>query len=115
MRFLPSLLAACALTLPLGALAQAPAPAQAPTPAAPSTAPSGTPVPPWAVGALPSLAPLASHLLPSVVNISTSQNAPARNAQRDRDAPEMPQLPPGSPFEEFFRDFFNRNRPPGEG
>ena len=23
----------------------------------------------------------------------------------------MPQAPPGSPFEEFFRDFFNRNRP----
>jgi predicted MFS family arabinose efflux permease len=24
----------------------------------------------------------------------------------------MPQVPPGSPFEEFFRDFFDRNRPP---
>jgi serine protease Do len=114
MRFLPSVLATCALALPLtNALAQAPAPAQ-PSAAAPQ-APAPASVPPSAVGNLPSLSPLVGHLLPSVVNISTSQNAPVRNAQRDRDMPEMPQLPPGSPFEEFFRDFFNRNRPPGQG
>jgi membrane protease subunit HflC len=52
--------------------------------------------------------PLARQLLPAVVNISTSQAAPAR-ANRP-DAPDMPQAPPGSPFEEFFREFF-RNRP----
>ena len=66
-------------------------------------------------GAPASLAPLAKRLLPAVVNISTSQAVQAR-ANRP-DAPEMPQLPPGSPFEEFFREFFNRQRPgaPGEG
>ena len=26
--------------------------------------------------------------------------------------PEMPMFPPGSPFEQFFKDFLNRNRPP---
>ncbi len=107
MRLFAPLLAALALALPMGAaLAQAPAA----TTAAPAVAPPVAPPP----TALPTLAPLVRHLLPSVVNISTSQNAPARNnAQPRQDAPDMPQLPPGSPFEEFFRDFFNRNRPPG--
>jgi serine protease Do len=61
-----------------------------------------------------SFAPLARQLLPSVVNISTTQNAQSR-ANRP-DAPELPQAPPGSPFEDFFREFFNRNRPdlPGQ-
>ena len=56
-----------------------------------------------------SFRPLARQLLPAVVNISTMQGTQAR-ANRP-DAPDMPQAPPGSPFEEFFRDFFNRNRP----
>jgi len=60
-----------------------------------------------------SFAPLARELLPAVVNISTSKNVAPRAGRPN--APEMPQLPPGSPFEEFFRDFFNRNRPPGPG
>ena len=60
-----------------------------------------------------SFAPLARELLPAVVNISTSKNVAPRGGRPN--APEMPQLPPGSPFEEFFRDFFNRNRPPGQG
>ncbi|MCC7426148.1 MAG: DegQ family serine endoprotease [Alphaproteobacteria bacterium] len=58
-------------------------------------------------GAPDSFADLAERLLPAVVNISTSQNVRGR----DRQAPDMPQFPPGSPFEEFFRDFFDRNRP----
>ena len=57
-----------------------------------------------------SFADLAANLLPAVVNISTSQSVAARN---DRGGPEMPQFPPGSPFERFFRDFMERNRPPG--
>ena len=61
-----------------------------------------------------SFAPLARQLLPAVVNISTTQAAGQARANRP-DAPEMPQAPPGSPFEEFFRDFFNRNRPAGQG
>ena len=50
-------------------------------------------------------ADLAARLLPSVVNISTTQTLEGRGGV------EMPQLPPGSPFEEFFREFFERNRP----
>jgi serine protease Do len=53
-----------------------------------------------------SFADLAEKLLPSVVNISTTQMV----KKRDR-GPEIPQFPPGSPFEEFFKDFFDRNRP----
>jgi len=52
-----------------------------------------------------SFADLASRLLPSVVNISTTQTLEGRGGV------EMPQLPPGSPFEDFFREFFERNRP----
>ncbi len=46
---------------------------------------------------------LAKQLLPTVVNISTTQTVEG-NA-----GPQMPQLPPGSPFEDFFREFFERN------
>ena len=52
-----------------------------------------------------SFADLAQKLLPMVVNISTTQTVEGRPGM------EMPQLPPGSPFEEFFREFFDRNRP----
>lgn len=81
-----------------------------------------------------SFADLAAVLTPSVVNISTTQTlgkkgAPAAPDEGDEvnpdgDAPdatpeggpdgnnglpEMPQFPPGSPFEEFFKDFFDRH------
>jgi len=52
-----------------------------------------------------SFADLADKLLPSVVNISTTQVVEGRSG------PELPQLPPGSPFEEFFKEFFDRNQP----
>ena len=58
-----------------------------------------------------SFADLAAKLLPAVVNISSSQTVTARNGQPG--GPEMPLFPPGSPFEQFFKDFLNRNRPPG--
>jgi serine protease Do len=51
-----------------------------------------------------SFADLAERLLPSVVNISTTQTL--KNPER---APDMPQFPPGSPFEEFFKDFMERH------
>jgi serine protease Do len=54
-------------------------------------------------GAPDSFADLASGLLPAVVNISTTQKVRGKR-------PEMPQFPPGSPFEEFFRDFFDRQQ-----
>ena len=52
---------------------------------------------------------LAAKLLPAVVNISTTQTLKA-----DRQRPEVPQFPPGSPFEEFFKDFLDRNMPRGQ-
>jgi len=51
-----------------------------------------------------SFADLAERLLPAVVNISATQ------VSKKRRLPEMPQFPPGSPFEEFFKDFFDRNQ-----
>jgi len=50
-----------------------------------------------------SFADLVDKLLPTVVNIATTQNVP-QQGPRLRD---MPQLPPGSPFEELFKEFFN--------
>jgi len=47
-----------------------------------------------------SFAELAEKLLPSVVNISTTQIV------EGRPTPQMPQLPPGSPFEDFFQRIF---------
>ncbi len=51
-----------------------------------------------------SFADLVDKLMPSVVNITTTQNLPQQGS-RLRD---MPQLPPGSPFEELFKDFFDK-------
>jgi serine protease Do len=102
-----TLLAGLALLLagPAAAQQTAPAPA-APAPTGPGLLPLRD--------AQSSFRPLARQLLPAVVNISTTQNPQARAGGNRPDAPEMPQAPPGSPFEEFFRDFFNRNRP-GQG
>ncbi|CAA9286215.1 MAG: HtrA protease/chaperone protein [uncultured Acetobacteraceae bacterium] len=115
MRSFPTALALLAAALPFApAIAQAPAPQGqiAPLPAPPAASPppgqQGAPQPVPMRDTPPSFAPLARQLLPAVVNISTSQAAPAR-ANRP-DAPDVPQAPPGSPFEEYFRDFF-RNRP----
>ena len=58
-------------------------------------------------------ADLAEKLLPSVVNISTTQKVKSEK-QDEREAPGRPRFPPGSPFEEFFKDFFDRNGQRGE-
>ena len=79
-------------------------------PAAPGPAGALLAPPAVARSAPESFADLAAKLLPAVVNISTSQTVTARG---DRGGPDMPQFPPGSPFERFFRDFMERNRPPG--
>src|SRR5262245_52218738 len=62
------------------------------------------------------IADVAEKVIDAVVNISTSQKVEARGGPS--------QLPPGSPFEEFFEEFFrnrrgqggdnnqNQNRPP---
>lgn len=68
------------------------------------------PVPPRApIDGPASVADLAEGLLDSVVNISTSQRV------SDDETSPMPQIPEGSPFEDFFNDFFgeeNGQTPP---
>jgi serine protease Do len=94
------------------------------TPAAPVTKAAAVPAPPAvrpAAGATsvtvpPSVAArpqgyadLAERLLPTVVNISTSQTL--RRRPTDNAAP-APQAPQGSPLDDFFKDFLDRgNRP----
>jgi serine protease Do len=59
-----------------------------------------------------SFADLAARLLPAVVNVSSSQTITAKNGGPGGPGagPEIPMFPPGSPFEQFFKDFLNRNR-----
>src|ERR1700736_1813025 len=60
------------------------------------------------------IADVAEKVIDAVVNISTSQTIEAKGGGAEgRGA--MPQLPPGSPFEEFFDDFFKNRRGPGGG
>ncbi len=65
-------------------------------------------------GAPGSFADLAEKLSPAVVNISTSQNVET-GPGKDRNRPPEFKFPPGSPFEEFFKEFFDRNRPKRNG
>lgn len=58
-----------------------------------------------------SFADLSEKLLPSVVNISTTQKVVERPGQQ-RVNPLMPRLPEGSPFNEFFEEFFRHQMPP---
>ncbi|OAN51402.1 serine protease [Paramagnetospirillum marisnigri] len=53
-----------------------------------------------------SFADLAERLLPSVVNISTTQTLKTPQGG----GLEMPQFPPGSPLEEFFKEFLERQQ-----
>jgi len=53
-----------------------------------------------------SIADVAESVIDAVVNVSTSQMV-------DSKVGPMPQLPPGSPFEEFFDEFFKNRR--GQG
>ena len=59
--------------------------------------------------AIPDFSELASELIPSVVSVSVMIS---RDINTNR--PVAPQFPPGSPFEDFFKDFFERRgAPPG--
>ena len=60
-------------------------------------------------GAPDSFADLSARLSPAVVNISTTQVVKGKKGQ-----PEF-MVPPGSPFEEFFKEFLERNRPKNRG
>ncbi|MCZ7488467.1 Do family serine endopeptidase [Rhizobium rhizogenes] len=55
-----------------------------------------------------SVADLAEPLLDAVVNISTSQNV-----KTEGKGPVPPKLPEGSPFQEFFKDYFDSQKPEG--
>src|SRR6187401_23085 len=57
------------------------------------------------------IADVAEKVIDAVVNISTSQKVEARGSGNNQQA--VPQLPPGSPFEEFFEEFFKNRR--GQG
>jgi len=61
------------------------------------------------------IADVAEKVIDAVVNISTSQTVDASKGGGGGDRGAMPQLPPGSPFEEFFDDFFKNRRGPGGG
>lgn len=52
-----------------------------------------------------SFADLADRLLPTVVNISSSQTF-----DQDNVMPDMPEFPEGSPFERFFEEFMDRRQ-----
>ena len=58
-----------------------------------------------------SVADLAEGLLDAVVNISTSQTIAGTDGPS---AVPMPQLPEGSPFQDFFDEFFKKGGPGGE-
>ena len=51
-----------------------------------------------------SFADLAERLLPTVVNVSTTQAVPELKQEN------VPQFPPGSPFEDFFKEFFEHHQ-----
>jgi serine protease Do len=57
------------------------------------------------------IADVAEKVIDAVVNISTSQTVEAKAGAPGGDGRNtMPKLPPGSPFEEFFDDFFKNHR-----
>lgn len=58
-------------------------------------------------GAPLSFADLAEKLSPAVVNISSTQKATPVSPENLQ---EMPQFPPGSPFEDFFKDFMQKQQ-----
>jgi serine protease Do len=70
----------------------------------------------WALPALGAMVPpehtfadVVERITPAVVNISTTKSV--RRGQGSPDFP-FPQPPPGSPFEDFFREFFDQDRSP---
>lgn len=72
----------------------------------------------WALSAPPASAPvsfadLAEKLLPTVVNISSTQKVDTGDSaqqQPDGSQDDAPQFPQGSPFEDFFNDYMKRHQ-----
>ncbi len=104
--------ASVALSTLLVVPALAPAYGQGPQPTSPPPRAAATTLAPS------TFADLAERLLPAVVSIqvTTTQTAAAGPGQQrppqgqtpQQRRPDVPQFPPGSPFEEFFKDFFDR-------
>ncbi|WHO75009.1 Do family serine endopeptidase [Rhizobium sp. BT03] len=94
----PAVVAPAPATPEATAPAPTPPAAAAPQPAAPIQAgvPNNGPA---------SVADLAEGLLDAVVNISTSQNV-----KDDEGVGPAPRAPDGSPFQEFFNDFFDKKQ-----
>jgi len=62
-----------------------------------------------AVAHVPGFEDLAARLLPTVVNVSTTGKIKTTILQGPQgQLPPMPDLPPGSPFEQFFKDFYDQ-------
>ncbi|HYI71621.1 MAG TPA: serine protease, partial [Skermanella sp.] len=55
-----------------------------------------------------SFADLVERVTPAVVNVSTVQGDAGE--EQPRGLPGMPEFPPGSPFEEFFKQFQEQQR-----
>jgi serine protease Do len=75
-----------------------------------SVAFAALPVPAFAKGP-ESLADLADQVTDAVVNISASTTVESRPPT----SRTLPQLPPGTPFEDLFEDFFNKRGQRGGG
>src|SRR5690242_17505999 len=92
---------AAALLMPLAVQAASAAPVRHPRGPHPPPAAAVVPV----RGAPASFAELSARLLPMVVNIATTQTLkPAPNA------PGLPNIPPGSPLADLFKDFLGPGR-----
>jgi serine protease Do len=62
------------------------------------------PAPAFARGAPDTFSPLAERLLPTVVNIATTQTLKSGVAEL------MPDLPPDSPLQDLFKDYLSKNK-----
>jgi serine protease Do len=90
----------------LAGAAPAPAAAQAQSPRLPLSPQPRATVPANVQPGTTGFADLAERLLPTVVNISTSQTLKRRPDEK------QPQMPQGTPFDDFFKNFSDReNRP----
>jgi len=88
---------AAAIVIVLGHPAAAETAAVTPAAAAPAALPAG------AVRGPQNIADVAEQVIDAVVNVSTSQKV-------DPHVTDLPDLPPGSPMEKFFEDFFKHHR-----
>lgn len=67
-------------------------------------------------GTLPDFTGVVVDVSPAVVNISTTQKVKQKGpAARPHGSPQMPQMPEGTPFDEFFKRFFGEDGGGGGG